>query len=405
MTSPLQPMSDNQKMVTPKPLSEDALANMAKVEQAMASLNKGRDRPIVGKVGEVYGNLSHLSFIPTGLLPIDSILGGGFALSRMYELYGPEGSGKTSLCFKLLAECQKTGRVAVMIDAEQAFDGIRAATLGVDLDSLYLSQPDYGEQAIDVAVAMCRTGAVGLVVVDSVAALIPKAEYEGTMEDSQQMAHVASMMSKAMRMLKGACREGNTCVIFINQLREKPGVVFGNPEYTPGGRAVKFFADARVEIRKQKMIKVGANFIGQNVRVQAVKNKLAPPMVPSFAKLYYDSRGFDELASVIETATIQGVLEQAGAWISVPLESVEFPELRGQNIGQGVDAARAFLDDPQNIDFKNKLISVCTGNMLQSRKEIIENLSQSVRMGQIEANQESSEPKKTGKRKAKKKSS
>lgn len=409
MTNLLQPMSNSEPesgMITPKPLSDVILANMAAVEKAIGGFNKDGKRPLIGKVADVYAHSGDLAFIPTGLLPVDSVLGGGFALRRMYELYGPEGSGKTSLCFKLLAECQKTGRIASIIDAEQAFDAGRAMTIGVDIDQLYLSQPDYGEQAIDIAVALCRSGGVGLVVIDSVAALIPKAEYEGSMEDSTQMAHVAAMMTKAVRMLKGACREGNTCVIFINQLREKPGVVYGNPEYTPGGRAVKFFADARVEIRKQKAIKVGeSNIIGHSFRVQAVKNKLAPPMVPSFANLYYDSRGFDELASVIETACMQGLLQKAGAWVSIPLDSVDFPELAGQNIGQGVEAARAYLDDPANLEIRNKLISLCTSNILLRRKEIIERLTQSVRMGQLEPQQESSEPKVTGKKKAKKKNS
>ena len=383
MTNPA-PAQENVGLVAPKPISADVLAKMAAADQLLSGFNKGRARPLVGHVKDVWGNVGDIEFLPTGLLPIDSILGGGFARGRLYELYGPEGSGKTSLCFKTIAASQRIGWLAGMIDAEQAFDGLRAATMSVDLDQLYLTQPDYGEQAIDIAIAMCKSKAFAAIVIDSVAALVPKSEYEGGMEDGQQMAHVAAMMSKAMRMLKGAAREGNTAVILINQLREKPGVTFGNPEYTPGGRAIKFFADVRVEIRRKGgHIKVGENIIGQDVQVKAVKNKLAPPMVPAMAKLYYDSRGFDELASVIETALIQGVLQRSGAWVNVPLDTEDFVEMAGHNIGQGFDNARAFIDQPENAAFKDKLIKVCTGNMLESRKKVIEHLTQSVRMGQI----------------------
>jgi len=272
--------------------------------------------------------------IPTGSLALDIATGvGGIPRGKIIEIFGPESSGKTTLALHVIAEAQKRGGIAVFIDAEHALDPKYAQKIGVDLDNLYISQPDYGEQALEIAESLLRSGAVDVIVIDSVAALVPKDELEGEIGE----AHVgkqARLMAQALRKLKSLAHNANAAVIFINQLREKIGVMFGNPETTPGGRALKFFADMRLDVRRIGDAKEGDSKIGSRVRVKVVKNKLAPPFREAEFDMIY-GEGICKLCDLIDTASELGVIKKSGAWYS-------YGEIR---LGQGRDQAKKFLQE------------------------------------------------------------
>jgi recombination protein RecA len=272
--------------------------------------------------------------IPTGSLALDIATGvGGIPKGKIIEIFGPESSGKTTLALHVIAEAQKRGGIAVFIDAEHALDPKYAQKIGVDLDNLYISQPDYGEQALEIAESLLRSGAVEVIVIDSVAALVPKDELEGEIGE----AHVgkqARLMAQALRKLKSLAHNANAAVIFINQLREKIGVMFGNPETTPGGRALKFFADMRLDVRRIGDAKEGDSRIGSRVRVKVVKNKLAPPFREAEFDMIY-GEGICKLCDLIDTASELGVIKKSGAWYS-------YGEIR---LGQGRDQAKKFLQE------------------------------------------------------------
>ncbi|GLC27512.1 recombinase RecA [Roseisolibacter agri] len=272
--------------------------------------------------------------IPTGAINLDAAVGiGGIPKGRITEIYGPESSGKTTLCLHVVANAQKQGGVAAYIDAEHALDTEYARKLGVDVEALLISQPDTGEQALEICDILVRSGAVDVVVVDSVAALVPKAEIEGDMGDS----HVglqARLMSQALRKLTGAIARSNTAVIFINQLREKIGVMFGNPETTTGGKALKFYASVRLDIRRIGPVKDKEDVVGSHVRVKVVKNKVAPPFKQAEFDIMY-AEGISHASLVLDIASEAAIIEKSGAWYSY----------QGQRIGQGRENAKMFLKD------------------------------------------------------------
>ncbi|NPA17304.1 recombinase RecA [Persephonella sp.] len=275
--------------------------------------------------------------IPSGSLTLDLATGiGGIPRGRVTEIYGPESSGKTTLTLHLIAEAQKRGGKAVFIDAEHAFDPKYAKAIGVNIEDLIVSQPDYGEQALEIAETLIRSGAVDVVIIDSVAALVPKAELEGDIEDSNVGLH-ARLMSKAMRVLKGAVNKSNTALVLINQIREKVGVMFGNPETTTGGRAIKFFADMRLEVRK-KDIKDSGEKVGSRVKVKVVKNKLAPPFKEAEFDVIY-GEGISKEGEILDLGEELGLIKKSGAWYS-------YGDMK---IGQGREKAREFLKQNPEI--------------------------------------------------------
>jgi recombination protein RecA len=272
--------------------------------------------------------------IPTGAINLDAAIGiGGIPRGRVTEIYGPESSGKTTLCLHVVANAQKAGGVAAFIDAEHALDTEYARKLGVDVENLLISQPDTGEQALEIADILVRSGAVDVVVIDSVAALVPKAEIEGEMGDSH-MGLQARLMSQALRKLTGAIARSKTSVIFINQLREKIGVMFGNPETTTGGKALKFYASLRLDIRRIGPVKEKEDIIGSHVRVKVVKNKVAPPFKQAEFDIMY-AEGISHASLVLDIAAEANIIEKSGAWYSY----------KGQKIGQGRENAKMFLKD------------------------------------------------------------
>jgi recombination protein RecA len=279
-----------------------------------------------------------VAVIPTGSLAMDLALGiGGIPRGRIVEVFGPEGSGKTTVCLHIIAEAQRGGGIAVFIDAEHALDPTYARTLGVNIDELLVSQPDNGEQALEIADMMVRSGAVDVVVIDSVAALVPRAEIEGEMGDS----HVglqARLMSQAMRKLAGSLSRFETTAIFINQLREKIGVMFGSPETTPGGRALKFYSSVRLDVRKIDNLKDGTEAVGSRVRVKVVKNKLAPPFrLAEFDILY--GQGISKEGSLLDVGVATEIVRKSGAWFTY----------EGEQLGQGRENARQFLREHQDV--------------------------------------------------------
>lgn len=282
--------------------------------------------------------------IPTGSLAIDAALGvGGMPRGRVIEIFGPEASGKTTLALHVVAEAQRRGGNAVFIDAENALDAGYAQRLGVDTDNLLVSQPDYGEQALEIAETLIRSGGVDVVVVDSVAALVPRAELEGEMGDAQ-MGLQARLMSQAMRKLSGIVSKSKTCLIFINQIREKIGVMFGNPETTPGGRALKFYSSIRVDIRRIASIKEAERVIGSRTRVKVVKNKMAAPFRDAEFDILY-GEGISKEGDLLDLGSDRGILEKSGAWYS----------FEGERIGQGREQARLFLKEHADVRDKIEL--------------------------------------------------
>ena len=303
---------------------------------AMAQIEKNFGKGSVMKLGEL-SNVN-VDVIPSGALSLDIALGvGGFPRGRVIEIYGPESSGKTTVALHAIAEAQKQGGIAAFIDAEHALDPVYARNLGVDVDNLIVAQPDTGEQALEITEQLIRSGAVDLVTVDSVAALVPKAEIDGEMGDS----HVglqARLMSQALRKLTGVLNKSNTVAIFINQLREKVGVMFGNPETTPGGRALKFYASVRLDVRKQEAIKVNGEVTGTRTKVKVVKNKVAPPFREAVFDIVY-GKGISNSGCVLDLATDMNIVDKSGAWFAY----------NGQKIGQGRENAKLFLEENPDI--------------------------------------------------------
>lgn len=311
------------------------------LEAAISQIEKSYGKGSIMRLGS-RDVLVPVSVIPSGCLSIDVALGvGGFPRGRVVEIYGPESGGKTTLTLQVIAEAQKLGGTAAFIDAEHALDPVYARKLGVDVDNLLVSQPDNGEQALEIAETLIRSGGVDVVVVDSVAALVPKAELEGEMGEPQ-MGLQARLMSQALRKLTAIVSKSRTCLIFINQIREKIGVMFGNPETTTGGRALKFYASMRVDIRRIQAIKEGDRVVGSRTRAKVVKNKVAAPFREAEFDILY-GEGISREGDLIDLGVEKGVLEKSGTWIS----------FGGERMGQGRENARLFLRE--NKDVREKL--------------------------------------------------
>ncbi len=302
------------------------------LQAAMAKIEKDFGKGSIMKLGEE--RIDNIEVIPSGSIALDYALGvGGYPRGRIVEIYGPESSGKTTLAIHAIAEAQKQGGIAAFIDAEHAFDRFYAANLGVDVDNLLISQPDNGEQALDIADQLIRSAAVDIIVIDSVAALTPKAELEGDMGDNK-VGLQARLMSQALRKLTATINKTNTTCIFINQLREKIGVMFGNPETTTGGNALKFYASVRLDIRKSQSIKDGDTIIGNEVKVKVVKNKVAPPFRKAEFEIMY-GEGICRVGEVVDLGVNFGILEKSGSWYSY----------NGSKLGQGKEATKGVLRD------------------------------------------------------------
>jgi recombination protein RecA len=311
------------------------------LEAAISQIEKSYGKGSIMRLGS-RDVLVPVSVIPSGCLSIDAALGvGGFPRGRVIEIYGPESGGKTTMTLHVIAEAQRLGGQAAFIDAEHALDPIYARKLGVDVDNLLVSQPDNGEQALEIAETLIRSGGVDVVVVDSVAALVPKAELEGDMGDPQ-MGLQARLMSQALRKLTAIVSKSNTCLIFINQIREKIGVMFGNPETTTGGRALKFYASMRVDIRRIQAIKEGDKVVGSRTRAKVVKNKVAAPFREAEFDIIY-GEGISREGDLIDLGVDKGILEKSGTWISYGPD----------RLGQGRENARVFLKE--NRDVRNRL--------------------------------------------------
>ena len=310
---------------------KEAASKQEALESALKKIEKDFGKGSIMRLGDAKAHMD-IEVIPTGILPLDIALGvGGIPRGRIIEVYGPESSGKTTVTLHMIAEAQKNGGIAAFIDAEHALDPIYAQHLGVDIDNLLISQPDNGEQALDIVEALVRSGALDLIVVDSVAALVPKAEIEGEMGDSNVGLH-ARLMSKAMRKLTGFMSKTRTAVVFINQIREKVGVMFGNPETTTGGRALKFYASVRLDVRRIEGIKQGQEFIGNHTRVKVVKNKVAPPFKQAEFDIMY-GEGVSRLSCVIDMGVDLDIVDKSGAWFSY----------NGTRLGQGKENAKQTL--------------------------------------------------------------
>ncbi len=310
------------------------------IDLAMTQIEKQFGKGSIMKLGSK-GAVVPISVISTGAISFDAALGvGGVPRGRVVEIFGPESSGKTTIALQVIAQAQQQGGMAAFVDAEHALDPIYAAKLGVDVDNLLVSQPDYGEQALEIAEALVRSGAIDVLVVDSVAALVPKAELDGEMGDSHVGLH-ARLMSQALRKLTGIVAKSNTCLVFINQIREKIGVMFGNPETTTGGRALKFYASVRIDIRRIAAIKDGDSVVGSRTRVKIVKNKVAAPFREAEFDMMY-GEGISQEGDLIDLAVNANLLEKSGSWFSY----------KGDRVGQGRENAKQFLKDNKDIRAK-----------------------------------------------------
>ena len=304
---------------------------------ALKTIEKEYGKGSIMRLGD-RANVS-VDAIGSGSIALDAALGiGGYPKGRIIEIYGPESSGKTTLALHAIAECQKKGGRCAFIDAENAIDPIYAKNLGVDIDELILSQPDSGEQALEITEVLIKSGAIDLVVIDSVAALVPQAELDGEMGDSS-VGLQARLMSKAMRKLAGVMNRSNCTAIFINQLREKVGVMFGNPETTPGGRALKFYSSVRLDVRKSETLKTGQDAYGNSVKIKVVKNKVAPPFKTAVVSIIF-GEGISHIDEVVTLGVENNIIDKAGAWFSY----------KGEKIGQGAASVREFLKKNPEID-------------------------------------------------------
>lgn len=309
------------------------------LESALAQIEKQYGKGSIMKLGETNSNMN-IETVPTGSISLDIALGlGGVPKGRIIEIYGPESSGKTTVALHMIAEVQKLGGIAGFIDAEHALDPVYAKNIGVDIDNLYISQPDNGEQALEITETMVRSGAVDIVIVDSVAALVPKAEIDGDMGDSH-MGLQARLMSQALRKLTAVIGKSQCIVIFINQLREKIGVMFGNPETTTGGRALKFYASIRLDVRRIESLKQGGEVTGNRTRIKVVKNKIAPPFKEAEFDIMF-GKGISKEGDVLDLASESDIINKSGAWYSY----------NDSKIGQGRENAKQYLaDNPEIFD-------------------------------------------------------
>ena len=314
----------------------DSAARQRAIDAALSQLDKQFGKGAVLRLGS--RNVLPVMVIPSGSISVDSALGvGGFPRGRVVEIFGPESSGKTTLALQVIAQAQKAGGAAAFIDAEHALDPTYARRLGVDVDNLVVSQPDYGEQALEITGALVGSGGIDVVVVDSVAALVPKAELDGEMGDSHMGLH-ARLMSQALRKLTGAVARTNTLLVFINQVREKIGVMFGNPETTTGGRALKFYSSVRVEVRRAAALKDGDKVVGNRTKVKVVKNKVAAPFRETEVDILY-GEGVSREGDLLDLGVTEGLVEKSGSWFS----------FGGERIGQGRENARVYLVNNPDI--------------------------------------------------------
>ena len=311
------------------------------LDAALAQIEKQYGKGSVMKLGDQSANMN-IEVVPTGSLSLDLALGlGGMPRGRVIEIYGPESSGKTTVALHVVAEVQKMGGIAGFIDAEHALDPTYAANIGVDIDNLYISQPDNGEQALEITETMVRSGAVDVIIVDSVAALVPKAEIDGEMGDSHVGLH-ARLMSQALRKLTGIISKSNCVVIFINQLREKVGVMFGTPETTTGGRALKFYASVRLDVRRIETLKVAGDVVGNRTRVKVVKNKVSPPFKEAEFDIMF-GKGISKEGDILDLAVAHDIINKSGAWFSY----------EGNKIGQGRENTKLYMI--QNPEFTSMI--------------------------------------------------
>ena len=327
------------------------------LKNAMKQIEKDYGKGAIMRLGDAAANMN-VEVISTGILPLDIALGvGGIPRGRIIEIYGPESSGKTTVTLHMIAEAQRQGGVAAFIDAEHALDPIYARNLGVDIDNLLVSQPDTGEQALEIAEALVRSGAIDIIVVDSVAALVPKAEIEGDMGDAH-VGLLARLMSQAMRKLTGIISKSRTTAIFINQIREKVGTMYGNPETTTGGRALKFYSSVRLDVRKFDTVKQGTNILGNRTRVKVVKNKIAPPFkVAEFDIMY--GEGVSKESSLIDIAADLDILNKSGSWYSY----------NGNRLGQGKDTVKDILRNQPELmaEIEGKLYEMLKNEAVMQR--------------------------------------
>jgi len=352
-------MADKEKKEITSPEEEKRKA----LQTAISGIEKQFGKGSIMKLGDA-GERINVTVIPTGFVQIDTALGaGGIPRGRITEIYGPESSGKTTLTLHVLAQAQKNGGVAAFIDAEHALDPQYARALGVDIDNLYVSQPDNGEQAMDICEALVRSNAVDIIIIDSVAALTPKSEIEGDM-DTNSVGIQARLMSRALRKITAVIGKSNTAVVFINQLREKIGVMYGNPETTTGGKALKYYSSVRIDIRKGEPIKNGSEIVGNKCKIKIVKNKIAPPFKVAEVDMIF-GKGISKESSLLDFAIENEIIAKSGSWFYY----------NGDRIGQGKDSAREFLISHPDVmeEVENKLkeaLITNNGNSASSKDDL-----------------------------------
>ncbi len=356
-------MADKKKSVAPSPAQARPEDRKKALETAIAQIEKAYGKGAVMRLGDSPENVN-VEAISTGSLSLDLALGiGGVPKGRIVEIYGPESSGKTTLALHILASAQKSGGEAAFIDVEHALDPTYARALGVDIDNLLISQPDTGEQALEITEQLVRSGAIDVIIVDSVAALLPRSELEGEMGDSS-VGVIARLMSQALRKLTGAVSKTNTIVVFINQLREKIGVMYGNPETTPGGRALKYFSSVRIDVRRIETLKVNGEMVGNRTRAKIVKNKVAPPFKEAEFDIIY-GEGISKVGEIIDLAVKLDIIDKAGAWFTV-----------GDQRLQGRDSVKNYLQENPEV---------CDGIEQQIRENAVKLMSPQARKAAVAA--------------------